>query len=343
MTAKERIAYLDVAKGICILLVIIFHLTESFAVELPMAHIFTVLRLPLFFFLSGCFFRPYNSWLDFLKHKTNQLLIPFIFWFLLISVLIAYIYGQLGIPVFRLEPISIGYSVIQLWNEENYVNIPTWFLLCLFNINIIFYGIHTTALNLSKRHSTLLICAMSLFFGILGLIISYYGIPSHLYMKRTFLCIPFFAFGYICAHHSDILKPHPYDKFIPLYLLGLIALLYFCTPKKFIVHESYSEIQNYLFYHPSGCIGAFFVLLISKYVKNIPVVRWWGRYSIIILILHLFFYKHIMLIGRYTHLLDSSWTSIWIVFFLTMACCSAAIPICKRFFPHVTAQKDLLK
>ncbi|MBQ6068682.1 MAG: hypothetical protein IJK84_04195 [Bacteroidales bacterium] len=78
-------------------------------------------------------------------------------------------------------------------------------------------------------------------------------------------------------------------------------------------------------------------------LKYIPVIRWWGRYSIIILITHLVFIKHFAYIIHHSHLFpDQPWTATLVVLTLTMLCCSAAIPICLRFFPHVTAQKDLI-
>ena len=175
-----------------------------------MAHVFRAIRLPLYFFLSGCFFKQYNGFFDFLKRKTNKLLIPFVFWFLFVSVIIAYIYGQLGIPVFTRHPISPLYSFRKLYHETNFVNLPIWFLLCLFEINIIFYLIHSLAYKFFKRRQTLAICLLSMMLGAVGLLFFRQNINLPFYLDRALESTPFFAFGYVCfRHHTRLSRTIP--------------------------------------------------------------------------------------------------------------------------------------
>ena len=344
MSAKPRIEYLDLAKGFCITLVVLHHILISYHSAMPIPHVFAAIRLPLYFFLSGCFFKPYDGFTDFLKHKTNKLLIPFTFWFLFISVLIAYVYGQLGIPVFSRKPISFLYSVRQFCHEASFINLPIWFLLCLFEINIIFYLIHILVYKLFHRRQTLFISLISLLLGLVGILLYRHNIAIPLYFRKALWSLPFFAFGYICFRHTPIIKPNSSDKYIPLILIALALFLYFLTPHESIIDPTIpTPPQTYLLYYLSGFAGALFIILLSKCIQYLPLFRWWGRYSIIILILHGPFYLHIVYLFRHYHLFpDHSWTGILVIFALSMACCSAAIPICKRFFPHVTAQKDLL-
>ena len=343
MPSKPRIEYLDLAKGFCIILVALFHITIAYHAEMPVAHVFRAIRLPLYFFLSGCFFKPYNGWFDFLKRKTNKLLIPFIFWFLLISILVAYIYGQLGIPVFTQKPISLLYSLRKLYHNAYFINYPIWFLLCLFETNILFYLVHTVAHRFFLYRQTLVTCILSLLFGVVGLLLFHQNVHLPLYLSETLLYTPFFAFGYGCFRHTKLLQPNNTDKYIPLILIALALFLYFLAPRELIFNSTPVATHNYLLYHISGFAGATFIILLSKWIKYIPVIRWWGRYSIIILITHLVFMKHFVYIVRRFHLFpDQPWTATLIILGLTMLCCSAAIPICKRFFPHVTAQKDLI-
>ena len=139
------------------------------------------------------------------------------------------------------------------------------------------------------------------------------------------------------------MKPSRYDKFIPLIIIALFLSLYFIAPRENAMALTHVDTINYFTYHLSGCVGALLIILLSKWLKTIPIIRWWGRYSIITLILHGFFYLHIVYLGRRFHLLPDTWTSVLITLCLTMLCCSSAIPIVKGFLPHVTAQKDLLK
>ena len=341
MPTKKRIEYLDLAKGFCIILVALNHIILSYHAEMPLAHVFRAMRLPLYFFLSGCFFKQYNGFSDFLKRKTNKLLIPFIFWFLFISVLIAYIYGQLGIPVFTRHPISPLFSFKRLYHESNFVNLPIWFLLCLFEINIIFYLIHTLVYKIFKRRQTLAICLLSLLLGSVGLLLFRHNINLPFYLDNALESTPFFAFGYVCFRYTKLLQSNPTDKFFPLILIALALFLYFFAPRESILSTTPVATRNYLFYHISGFVGATFIIILSKWIQYIPVIRWWGRYSI--LILHGPFYLHIVRIFKHYHIfINQPWIASLLTLALTMACCSAAIPICKRFFPHVTAQKDLL-
>lgn len=53
---KQRIEYIDLMKGVCITLVVMFHSGITFHDNLidPMLRVF---RMPLYFFLSGLFFQ----------------------------------------------------------------------------------------------------------------------------------------------------------------------------------------------------------------------------------------------------------------------------------------------
>ena len=308
---------------------------------MPIANAFQSMRLPLYFFLSGCFFKPYNGFIDFIKRKTNKLLIPFIFWFLATAVFLVYIYGLLGIHVIYNKPVSFWYNINNLYAKENFFNIPIWFLLCLFEINIIFYVIYTFTHKVIKKRQTLFICILSILLGIIGLLLRYYDINLPFFIDSAFDATPFFVFGYVCFRHTTLLQPNPSDKYIPLILVVLFLFLYFFAPLE--KYKSPVGTDFYFLHHLSGFIGALFVILLSKWIKYLPVIRWWGRYSIITLVLHIVFIRHFVYLIHHYHLfLDQPWTATLIALALTMACCSAAIPICKRFFPHVTAQKDLI-
>ena len=343
MPSKQRIEYLDLAKGFCILLVVFFHATTYFPIQMPMPHAFKAIRLPLYFFLSGCFFKSYNGFFDFLKRKTNKLLIPFVFWFLLISVAIVYLYSLLGIHVAYSKPVGPLHEIVRLYQKEYFFNIPIWFLLCLFEINILFYLIYLISDKLFKHYKTLAICILSLLFGTTALLLRNNDINLPFFIDSAMDNMPFFAFGYVCFRHTPILKPNSTDKYTPIIITALALFLYFFAPQVESINNHHADIHTFVFRYLSGFAGALFIILLTKWIKYIPIIRWWGRYSIIILILHLFFMKHFVYIVRHYHLFtDHPWTATWVILGITMLCCSTAIPICKRFFPHVTAQKDLL-
>ena len=84
---ENRIAYIDLAKGFCIALVVFYHSKGVLGVQYLIDIFFVSFRLPLYFFLSGLFFKEYGSFQNFFIKKTNRLLIPFFFFYFCFSVL----------------------------------------------------------------------------------------------------------------------------------------------------------------------------------------------------------------------------------------------------------------
>lgn len=72
---KQRIEFVDLAKGFCILMVVLLHVYGDTSGEV--IKIMGYFKLPLFFVLSGMFFKENDGILSFLKDKTNKLLMPF--------------------------------------------------------------------------------------------------------------------------------------------------------------------------------------------------------------------------------------------------------------------------
>lgn len=71
---KKRIDFIDLAKGICIIMVVVGHCGAT--INIPG---WEIVRMPLYFILSGLFFKDYGGWVKFLIQKTNKILIPFLF------------------------------------------------------------------------------------------------------------------------------------------------------------------------------------------------------------------------------------------------------------------------
>ena len=87
MPAK-RIEFIDLAKGLCISLVLLYHI-HDFETNVERALLF--FRMPLYYFLSGIFFKDYSGFIDFSIRKINKLIVPYLFFFLA-----GYIAGMIG-------------------------------------------------------------------------------------------------------------------------------------------------------------------------------------------------------------------------------------------------------
>ena len=76
----QRIDFVDLTKGVCIILVVMAHIGGAFD-QLDKHSMLSCFRMPLYFFISGIFFKPYEGLSGFIIRKTNKLIIPFIFFY----------------------------------------------------------------------------------------------------------------------------------------------------------------------------------------------------------------------------------------------------------------------
>ena len=166
----QRIQFIDLAKGLCITLVVLYHINTRIDLNLTIFSYLSTFRMPLYFLLSGLFFKEYENFFCFLKRKTNKLLIPFLFFYLITSFLMPNILYQFGFTVAKTE--SLGIS--GLWaflTKEQFSNGPIWFLWCLFELNILFYCIFLLSKQFGKYFVGILVL-LSILLGGAGMMLS---------------------------------------------------------------------------------------------------------------------------------------------------------------------------
>lgn len=142
MSNKPRLEWVDTAKGICILLVIIFHTTGYIMSDYPQINcMLRAIRMPLYFTIAGLFVSVKSDVL-FIKKKVNRLIIPYCF-FLLIGNITDYIYHLFFGEDFKyFSPLYFAYTEDPDWE---FLNFPVWFLVSLFDVYIIFIIINKIA------------------------------------------------------------------------------------------------------------------------------------------------------------------------------------------------------
>ncbi len=131
----KRIAYIDVAKGLGILLVVLAHNDlQAFA---PFLHrIIYAFHMPLFFFLSGLFFKPEIPFGELARRRLNTLVKPYFFTIFLIYFG-AVFFDNMGFPVAlsRIAKSLYGNGFTLDW-------VAMWFLPALFVINLFAFGFY---------------------------------------------------------------------------------------------------------------------------------------------------------------------------------------------------------
>ena len=316
---KKRIEYIDLAKGICIFLVVLNHETYYYHIEYPFQEVLNSFRLPLYFILSGLFFKEYGGFVDFCIRKTNKLLVPFVAFFILTCLLQNLIFnGEMGGVFFVRE---------LLLHERLHYNYAIWFLPCLFEVNILFY-------LLQKHLGTKLLCLASLVIGICSIMLGDFKIDLPLYIDNSMKFLPFFTFGRLLNQNTEFLRGQcEWKRDMILITVCFLSGYVLCNmlEESIYIHP----LQFYL----CGILGTFMILLFARLMKAIQPFSYWGRYSIIILCTHfpiLIHVKRILL--RFA--LDGV-PGMWLNLVITMALSTICIPLFCKYLPVIVAQKDL--
>ncbi len=129
---KERIGYIDIAKGIGILLVAMGH--TGLSLVAPYLHkLIYSFHMPLFFFLSGYFFKPDIPFLALLKKRFNTVLKPYFFTIFLIY-LVSVSFTNMGFVT------ALGRILKAMYGTGRYIDwVQLWFLPSLFVTSLFAY------------------------------------------------------------------------------------------------------------------------------------------------------------------------------------------------------------
>ena len=337
---QQRIQYIDLAKGLCILLVVLFHVYQHVHYIPPFIKSLSCFRMPLYFFLSGLFFKEYEGFIGFFLRKVNKLFIPFAFFYLVTSFALSNILHYFfGYTVLFEE--SLGMS--GLWafiTQEKFANDPIWFLWVLFLVNIYFYLLFTIAkrITTNKKYLPLVLAAMCLVVGIIGSAVLSRRINLLAFLDSAMSALPFFAFGYLFNKFTDILVPNKWDKYLPIIIIAFFAITYV-----FGGHCSYRVNRftiNPFWQYVCGMTGTLGIIFTAKVIKHIPYVTYWGRYSIMILVTHSLLLKIITPPILKLHLPMA--LTVILVLAVLMLSYQLLIPLMKKYLPYLTAQKDVI-
>lgn len=334
---KQRIDFIDLAKGICISLVVLLHVLGDLSGTI--INIMNLFRMPLYFVLSGLFFKTYDGLFPFLKKKTNKLLIPFLFTFIFVII-----------PTTFLLNLKKGVNSTfgnLLWGEDGKCNLgidgAAWFLICLFAVNLYFYLIFL----LTKRN-IIGIAIISCMCGVIGYYINYRNMYLPLWFDSALTAMPFFFMGYALRSYSNILYDKLSVKDYATAVLSLIILLgTYCIDEwqgtGTIAYGNNTFDINIFLLYLGGASGTYLILMISKYFKRLPGISYIGRYSIVVLLTHLLYMFIIRNILYQLGIPQDSITLNLFVFISIMLLELPTITFCIKHLPYCFAQKDLWK
>ena len=334
---EGRIAYVDLAKGICICIVMLFHIKGIERCEYLFDPIlFSFCMLPPFFFLSGLFFKEERSFSAFIRKKTNRLLIPFAFFYLTTSVIMPNVlHSLLGVDFQTV----LGWPSLWafVWPGE-YPNIPLWFLWCLFVMSILFRAMLTGARKCFPHRSLTVLVVLSLGCAIVGTFVEYTFQADVANLLSALKNMPFFCLGYMAKRKEMVNGMVHTGK---LSRVAVLVLSFSVMLLDYLPSLQGSVATETVLFYLCSVAGIVFLLTLCSLVGHLPLISYLGQYSIIVLLTHGLFVRvgapFVLLLSQYTNP-HCATLCFWL---LMMVSYWIVIPFCRRYLPHVTAQKPL--
>lgn len=287
---NQRIAFIDIAKGIGILLVVLAH--NDLQAYAPFLHkVIYSFHMPLFFFLSGMFFRPEMPFGELIQKRFDSLLKPY-FFTLIFIYFAAVFFGNMGFPVAVSRLIKSLYA-----NGFSLDWVAMWFLPALFTINLtafVFYRLlgKTRAwlrglalLGMLSLGLLTLNAFMPFNLPIFGKTLTLKGLPWSLDLALVA------GFFFILGHEIKQLLPEKFYASPWVLLLSaalaLALLLIFPATIDLNTRQWDSPLINSL----EALAGIAFVLALARQLERAPAwlgnfFRYMGQISIILLIFH---------------------------------------------------------
>ncbi|WP_440972617.1 acyltransferase family protein [Pseudomonas koreensis] len=282
---------LDVAKGIGIWLVLIGHAEAWDPVGLG-RYIYSF-HMPLFFLLAGFFFKDTS-----LKSTTvtglQRLIAPYFFIGLTCAIPSLIFSNTTTAVQFAQQLGGTIYSIPR--SDWTFYCTPIWFLTCLFCTQTI-YSI-TSKLNTIKKSIFSIVCfALALFIFSLGTIYTPWNVLNAL------LAIIFYHIGYLLKHYN-FFAPASNRRKHAILAIPTALIFIVCAPlNEPIINLSAGITGNTFYFLLASLSGSFLVLQLSSVLRNVELLRWFGRNTII-----LFGYNYwIMKLGNYIALDHYGW------------------------------------
>lgn len=284
----SRIGHIDIAKGIGIILVVMGH--NDFALISSFAHkLIYSFHMPMFFFISGMFFKPDTPFCMYVCHRFNKVLKPFIFMVLFIYF-VSISFSNVGI-------LEASRRLIKaLYGNGHYLDwVQLWFLPHLIAVSLFAYFffrvVHRSGLVQLRwvLLATLYVGGVlniDLFWpfelNILGKEFIVFGLPFSL--DLAFVSGFFFVLGYeLNKVQLNFLLESPFILFVSGMAL-LLFVWYFPSTIDFNTRRFESLPINTI----EALLGILFILAISKQMERVDwlssLFRYIGQASLIILI-----------------------------------------------------------
>ena len=340
---KKRIEYIDALKGFSVLWVVLYHFNlSSDFVNAP-------LRLPVFFLISGFFFRQRNCFKDFLIKKVNTLLIPFLFFWVfgigmrfITSTLDYIIHGEFDFSIkLYLRGFLKLFTIIPLDSTNgNPLEIGAiWFLIGLFCLQMIYYGL----LKISENIYLLTSIALGCFFLSFYLTENICAFGSLLYIPYVLRYLIFYIlghklFGKFLSHIQSPRNKITYlASLIPVFI-GTLYINNLIESRGCNISHVFTLIQTLLF---TGIITIIFSY-IHKW-KFCKIFSYFGKNSIVIFGSHMAIMPFITIpAAMLLHCQPNTWSAVAFEYPCLVIVCYILTELLIKYWPSCIGRKDVI-
>ena len=333
ISASERIAWIDAAKGLSIILIVLGHIMSVAEPSAFYIYIYAF-HVPLFFFVSGLTLKPRGDELrSVIIKKSKTILLPYFIYSLIGYAF--YLSGYFVAQLFGLQIKQFDYGLLTpllgifygTLGDGRLINTPMWFLIALFCTFMIGYVINRSVT--SRLLSWMIVVALA----VIGYWLSEYKLPWSL--SPALVGLIFFQAGYT---HRQI-WPESWPKLPAWFLFVFLFILSMFSYINGFAAIANMQLGNPLMYLFFSFVGLYAVIALTQAIaKNSGLLSLLGKFSMAILVIHMLVIKSVKVIMAV--LLQTSIAEIetqvlpsLLVLVLTVALLIPCVKIMERFFP----------
>ena len=315
----ERDKSIDILKGIGILFVIMGHI-QNYIPKNLLIYIYSF-HMPLFFYISGFLYKDKYKELsikEYCKKRSKQLIYPYFTLFIINFVwLVIKNHSISNIIKYILSFIYSNYIF-----DSNYVG-TIWFLLCLFNVECLYFIIDKKNIKKYKK----------IIFGIIlivGIMISqivkikYWRLPF--WIDIALFGIIFYYIGTITSKYKEKLQLNNIKKLVFLVVCIIVNIIFiilnfkYCNNDKFYGRTDmlYLYFGNYLYYFIAAMSGIYTWHLISSIIKSNNILEVYGKNTLLIMGIHIIIYQILEFAYKYSGL-SLNTNIVFMIMFISVA------------------------
>lgn len=271
----ERVYYVDIARGIAIIFMIVGHLGLGYN---PMTKMIYSFHMPLFIIVSGMFFNEKEKFSTLIVKIGKKLLLLYVISILFVSLISSLLYGREFSIINVLKQIILAYSNYKTFFADTLTVGVLWFIPFLAIMKMLFYLVRKISNN------DYVIGIMSFMFTLAGIILARNSIFLPWSFDIALSSMIFFYVGYVLKKYNYLEKILDNNiVVILLFIIWFIALSYHNIE---LAVRSYS-VTAYI----AAIVGTIVVFKMSKIVHKFfqylsEILMWYGKNSLYIICGH---------------------------------------------------------